>query len=423
MATHRLNSATTTTWMVDQTADTWILGSAGSITGTDITGILADNSIEEATIRVDGDIDLDGQTSIGVGLQTQMGAITVSDTGHVSADNTALYFQNAGGTATIDNAGVLQGEAGIYALGAQNSLDIGNSGRIHAFFGIGVAGAGATIINSGTIKADSGVFFGSGVGDTNPLLAENASHLVNSGKISGPTYSVQATEVAANIRNKGTLNGDVVLADGEDTFNNRGGRLNGDLFMGGGNDIVKAAGGTLKGVIHGGAGDDVVTLASLATFYVENAGQGIDTVRINSTYLLGENIENLTLLGRANHTGIGNSLDNTITGNKGANTLYGLDGGDGLDGGKGNDLLFGGGDNDIFVFKPGYGKDTIGDFEHGVDHIDLQAYQDIASFADLAIDDIGNDKVITFSDTDKLVIRDAAAMTLDGGDFYFHLVV
>ena len=58
------------------------------------------------------------------------------------------------------------------------------------------------------------------------------------------------------------------------------------------------------------------------------------------SYLLGVEVENLTLTGAADINGTGNSLNNVITGNTGNNTL---------DGGAGIDTLIGGAGNDTYV--------------------------------------------------------------------------
>jgi Ca2+-binding RTX toxin-like protein len=94
---------------------------------------------------------------------------------------------------------------------------------------------------------------------------------------------------------------------------------------------------------------------------VENLNEGIDTVISSQRYLLGNNLENLTLTGTATQ-GIGNSLDNVITGNSGANnlqgragndTILGEAGNDNLNGNDGNDRLYGGDGNDTLVGERG----------------------------------------------------------------------
>jgi Ca2+-binding RTX toxin-like protein len=141
--------------------------------------------------------------------------------------------------------------------------------------------------------------------------------------------------------------------EGNDTLNGGGG--NDFLFGDAGNDSMV-----------GGAGDDFFTVDSLADKIVENANGGTDTISLSNlaSYTLGANIERLNL-NDSGITGIGNTLNNTISGGIGANTLDGGTGNDFLAGASGNDLLLGGAGNDSLSggdnndqLKGGLGNDT-----------------------------------------------------------------
>ena len=54
---------------------------------------------------------------------------------------------------------------------------------------------------------------------------------------------------------------------------------------------------------------------------IEKADEGIDTIQIDSSYTLGDNLENLTLTGINDINGTGNELNNVLTGNTGKNIL------------------------------------------------------------------------------------------------------
>ncbi|MGO4841959.1 hypothetical protein AB4144_57820, partial [Rhizobiaceae sp. 2RAB30] len=81
---------------------------------------------------------------------------------------------------------------------------------------------------------------------------------------------------------------------------------------------------------------------------VEATWQGTDTVYSSVAFVLGQNVENLTLSGVAAIGGTGNGLDNTITGNSAANRLNGGAGNDRLNGGAGADRMEGGSGNDVY---------------------------------------------------------------------------
>ena len=86
--------------------------------------------------------------------------------------------------------------------------------------------------------------------------------------------------------------------------------------------------------------------------------------------------------------------DDVLAGGEGDDRLYGGKGNDTLEGGPGNDQLRGGRDNDrldggegddTFFFSPGGEDDIILDFGNGEDKIDLTAFADIESVADLTM--------------------------------------
>ncbi|MFN3390090.1 MAG: calcium-binding protein, partial [Allosphingosinicella sp.] len=78
--------------------------------------------------------------------------------------------------------------------------------------------------------------------------------------------------------------------------------------------------------------------------------EGTDLVRSTISYVLGANLENMTLLGSAVN-GTGNALNNVINGNAANNVLDGGAGNDTLDGGAGNDTTIGGLGNDLHVVR------------------------------------------------------------------------
>ena len=145
-----------------------------------------------------------------------------------------------------------------------------------------------------------------------------------------------------------------------------------------GND--KLIGTNASDTLNGGKGADSMTggLGS-DTYYVDNAGDkviesksvGTDTVYSSISFILGSNVENLNLTGKAALNGTGNALNNILIGNSAANKLSGLAGNDILNGGLGKDILTGGNGKDIFKLTT-LSKDTITDFSVKDDTLQLE---------------------------------------------------
>ena len=196
--------------------------------------------------------------------------------------------------------------------------------------------------------------------------------------------------------------------DGDGQFRQNVPRLADDLFI-------------------GGTGNDTYIVYSQQQTIVESAGEGTDMVRSTVDYVLGENLENLTLVDTpvASRpfaiTGIGNELDNVLIGNIVGNELIGGNGDDTLWGGvgvsedieeefvpenAGNDHLVGGAGYDTYLFNVGDGIDTVEDaavtgegnrlqFGRGITPLDLTFTQDQAARTlTIQVGTSGADKVI-----------------------------
>ncbi|MEN3109662.1 calcium-binding protein [Uliginosibacterium paludis] len=151
---------------------------------------------------------------------------------------------------------------------------------------------------------------------------------------------------------------------GNDGNNQLSGGSGGDSLEGGvGNDTLD--GGADDDFMVGGVGDDAYATDSQGDRIRELFDEGIDTeIRsFETTYLLADNVENLTLTGTI-YRGNGNDLNNVIIGNDADNNLLGLEGDDSLIGGGGADALFGGVGQDTLIGGEGddyYEIDDAGD--------------------------------------------------------------
>lgn len=119
-----------------------------------------------------------------------------------------------------------------------------------------------------------------------------------------------------------------------------------DVLIGGtGNDDLD--GGVGADQMAGGVGNDTYHVDNLGDVITEGANAGTDLVEVTAaSYVMADNLENLTYSGTGNFNGTGNALANTMTGGRGNDTLNGMDGDDTLFGLAGNDTLIGGNGND-----------------------------------------------------------------------------
>ena len=155
---------------------------------------------------------------------------------------------------------------------------------------------------------------------------------------------------------EGTSAADILAGMAEDDLI-RGLGGNDELRGGGGNDRLDGGSGLDK--MYGAKGNDTYFLNAGADTVYEFANEGIDEIVVSFNYVLGANLEYLTLLGTGDVKGIGNGRDNIIVGNRGNNQLIGKGGADVLAGGQGDDTYFEVVPDDTIVERAGEGTDTV----------------------------------------------------------------
>lgn len=177
-------------------------------------------------------------------------------------------------------------------------------------------------------------------------------------------------------------------------------------------------GGNGADTLNGGDGADIYYVDNVADVVTESNAElsgGIDTVMSSAhSFILGDNLEKLVLVGPVAVDGTGNALDNTITGNALGNTLTGGVGNDLLDGGTGVDRLIGGEGDDIYVIDAkldevvelsNQGSDEVRSY---IAHTLADHLENLTLMGKVAINGTGNM-------LDNILIGNVSINTLNGG--------
>lgn len=143
-----------------------------------------------------------------------------------------------------------------------------------------------------------------------------------------------------------------------------------------------------------------VTADEVALFLVDARGDRISQFALS-----------LSTLGPATGGLTGGALDDRIIGGAGADMLSGGGGADWLHDGGGADLLLGGAGADVFVMASDGLADRIGDFEIGVDRLDLSDWGRLYSRDALTITATATGAEISFG-TERLILTAANGASL-----------
>ncbi|MEZ5662908.1 MAG: autotransporter outer membrane beta-barrel domain-containing protein [Burkholderiaceae bacterium] len=220
----------------------------GSIrtTGDRAAGVLVVSDQGEARATLTGaSVHTSGDLSHGIHVQATGGDATVLSSGSIEtlgAGSAGIVAESTGAVSIDQRGSIRSAGSGVVAVAGTGRVTINNSGQIVSLggHGIDVSGAsqGASIVNRGVIRATS-----------------TGSHAVL-----GSAADDQLTQAA------GTLEGDVALGGGNDSFIGSGGRLDGSVDMGAGDDEAVLRGSIrLADVprLDGGSGTDHLTVSGL----------------------------------------------------------------------------------------------------------------------------------------------------------------
>lgn len=367
---------------------TWIIADDASVVTKGGASIFEGDDLHDNKIIIDGDVQSSAPQSVGAWFWGNRTDVTVGNQSEIVGDIGVLLF---GKGQSVVNHGEIH--SGYAAISSNHAAHVVNGGELTAYINIDVT-SGSTITNTANgeiIAGQTGI----------SVEGDKASKIVNYGLLTGNIAAVQDGDGALTLINHGRIAGAVNLGRGDDVLDVRDGQIVSD--------------------VNGGEGNDTFLVSSSQLTITEGLGEGIDTVKSTVSYTLGDNLDDLFLLGKGNTHGTGNSLANFLIGNAGNNRLSGMDGSDILNGREGDDLMTGGAGGDNFVFHKGNDIDTVRDYADGEDKIAILGFASITSFAELQphLHQHDLDVWITFGHGDKLVLQNTNVAALDAGDFSF----
>jgi Ca2+-binding RTX toxin-like protein len=359
----------------------------------DGTGNALDNTITGNA----GDNLLDG----GVGVDTLSGG--AGNDGYALSSESDVVVESAGGgndtiTSTIGRS--LAAYANVENLTLLGSSDIDGTGNGLDNFLQG--NAGDNILDGGAgVDTLSG-----GTGDDTYVLGNGSSDIAID---SGGTDKITTTISRSLVQHTGVENLKLL---GSANIDGTGNALVNTIAGNSGNNVLDGGADSVTDVLIGNDGNDTYALAGGIDIVIEGFGAGTDTITstVSRSLTPYANVENLTLLGGANISGIGNNLANRIVGNAAKNTFDGGGGVDTLLGGEGDDTYLLGNGNDVVIDLP--------DFTGGIDTIkttisrSLGAYTGIENLVLLGNDDIDG----TGNALANTITGNSGDNVLDGGN-------
>lgn len=356
-------------------------------------------------------VDLDVNSAGAAGTPGQDGAVLNSPPGAVAVGGVVPAANQIQSITDVEN---LVGTAFNDGLFGNNEVNVisagGGNDLVHGFGGGDFLAGGDGLDTILFSAAPTGVT----VDLNSQVSAEAFEAIAASG--TGPTASSggAGVDVLSGFENvTGSATGDdVIIGDGvANTILGQGGDDN--LFGGGGNDVVR--GGSGEDLIAGGEGADTLDGGADADILIGRSGEDRLIGRGGDDALNGGGGADLLRGGGGQDALNGGAGQDVLLGNGGADILNGGNGADRLIGGRAADNLTGGDGNDTFVFNGVSGSDIVTDFGSN-DLIEITG--GASDFADLDIEDAGVGALISFAQSDILLLN-VDADNLNAGDFVF----
>ena len=259
----------------------------------------------------------------------------------------------------------------------------------------------------------------------NNILSGGTGNDTMIGGLGNDTYVVDAVgDVVTELAGQGTdtvqssityaLGADVenLLLTGTAAIDATGNALANTLTGNTGNNVLD--GGLGNDTMIGGAGNDTYVVDAATDVVTELASQGTDTVLSSVSYVLGANVENLSLTGVAAINATGNTLNNVLTGNSGNNILSGGTGNDTMIGGLGNDTYVVDAVGDVVTELAAQGTDTV---QSSISYVLGADVENLLLTGTAAINATGNtlDNMLTGNTGNNVLSGGAGNDTLIGG--------
>ena len=381
-------------------ADT-LIGGAGN--DTYVVDNAGDSIVENAGEGTDT-----VQSSVTYMLAVNIENLTLTGASAINGTGNNLNNALAGNSA----ANVLTGGAGddVYVVSAGDSVvESANEGidtvQSAVTFTLGANVENLTLTGTSAINGT-----GNSLGN---VLTGNSAANVLTGGLGDDIYVIGSGDTVVENANEGidTVQASVTYTLGANVENLT--LIGTSGINGTGNSLDNMlAGNSATNTLTGGAGNDTYVVGAGDTV-VENAGQGVDTVQSSASFVLGANVENLTLIGTWAINGTGNALDNVLTGNDGNNVLDGGTGGDRLVGGLGDDtyVIDSG---DVVIENANEGNDTIQSSFSFTSGGNIENVTLLGTSAINATGDAGNN-VLTGNSAANVLTGEAGNDTLNGG--------